>query len=152
MNIWRPTGKLPSAAIEACIASQMQAILWGLNWRVYIPTSDLEGVDWLAYDPLGGYKRVQQKTCFTIDKKYIGKELWIAFPLPVEKKAPNSFGFFLAPHDGLNSLMSYAEEAGHLKTPSWMTSNIYTHVSWRPNQRLASWLVAHHYLIAATSQ
>jgi hypothetical protein len=144
-HIHRPPESLPSDAVEACIAAQMQAMLWALNWRVYIPSADLEGVDWLTATPTGEYRKVQQKTSFTIDRKYQGKNLWIAFPHRFANEQEH-FGFYLVPHDGEAGLMGFAEQRGHLKSPSWSKGN-YHYAPWGYHWGLTEFLNAHGYRI-----
>jgi hypothetical protein len=92
---------------------------------------DWQGADFLAYH-IGGSNtlKVQLKSRVFIEKKYLGKSLFMAFPIRGE--------WYLVPHDELVSLIK--------KHTSWLTSD-----SWRkhggyssanPNPRLFEALAA----------
>ena len=72
---------------------------------------DWQGADFLAYHKDGSQTlRVQLKGRVTIDRKYLGRDLYIAFP----------FGagvWYLVPHDEL--VRQIGEHTNWLNTPSW---------------------------------
>jgi hypothetical protein len=87
--------------------------------------------DWLGADFLAYHKdenetlRVQLKSRLTIDKKYIGKELHMAFPI--------LGGWCLIEHDELVSLVGL--HTNWLNTESWHSRGQYH--SAAPGQKLA---------------
>jgi len=79
---------------------------------------DWHGADFLAYQMLGGTEtlKVQLKSRITIDKKYIGKDIWIAFPQPD--------AWYLIEHDILVEKVGQA--TNWLNTESWITRGQYS--------------------------
>ncbi len=86
--------------------------------------------DWLGADFLAYHKdgkdtlRVQLKSRLTIDKKYLGKELHMAFPV--------LNGWCLIAHDELVSLVS--TNTNWLNTESWQQKGLYHSIA--PSQKL----------------
>lgn len=78
------------AKVGACLAEYGYTCLW-LN-------DDTEGADFLAVNIDGHILKIQLKSRMTIDKKYIGKDLYIAFP---EKE-----NWFIYPHDLLLKIVN----------------------------------------------
>lgn len=81
------------------------------------------GIDLVAYRPSDReYRLVQLKTRWTIDRKYLDRDIWIAFPgeQPTE--------WFMAPHDALVRL---GEQRGYCATSSWQDKGQY-HLSPLP--------------------
>ncbi len=82
-------------------------------------TDDWEGADFLAYRMVdsGGANtlKVQLKGRLTIDQKYIGKGIWIAFPL--------KGAWYLVEHDGL--VEKVRQTTNWLNTASWMEGKQY---------------------------
>jgi len=73
-------------------------------------SDDWNGADFLAYkSDVGLTLRVQQKSCPTIQQNYIGKDLWMAFPI---KKY-----WYLIKHDEFRNLLD--EHTVFLNSPSW---------------------------------
>ena len=88
-------------------------------------SDDWHGADFLAYHKDGNDTlKVQLKSRLSIDKKYIGKDLHIAFPIG------NSW--FLIKHDDL--LQSVSETTNWLNTSSWKDKGLYN--SDNPSQKL----------------
>ena len=56
-------------------------------------SSDWKGADFIAQHVDGSFLKVQLKGRFTIDEKYLGKDLYICFP--------DRGTWYLCPHDGL---------------------------------------------------
>lgn len=87
---------------------------------------DWQGADFLAYHKDGSQTlRVQLKGRVTIDRKYLGRDLYIAFP----------FGegvWYLVPHDEL--VRQIGEHTNWLNTPSWKRG-AYSSVSLNPQLR-----------------
>ena len=86
---------------------------------------DWQGADFLAYhkDRLDTLK-VQLKSRLTIDKKYKGKELFVAFPLNEH--------WYLVEHDAL--IEKVGQHTNWLNTDSWVTKGCYH--SAAPNAQL----------------
>lgn len=90
---------------------------------------DWLGADFLAYHKDGKETlRVQLKSRLTIDKKYIGKELYITFPV--------QNGWCLISHDELVILVE--KNTNWLNTESWLSKGCYHSAS--PSQQLLNTL------------
>jgi hypothetical protein len=86
---------------------------------------DWQGADFLAYHKDGDDTlRVQLKSRLTINKKYIGKDLYMIFPAKP--------GWYLVPHDTLVSLVS--DRTPWLTTSSWNDGGAYS--SAKPSKAL----------------
>ena len=89
------------------------ALAQGFN--AYLPVYD-GGVDFILYhedDRL--LRKVQLKARWTIDRKYIDRDIWIAFPIAGE--------WYLAPHEDL-VLMGEAKE--FTQSASWIEQGNYS--------------------------
>ena len=88
-------------------------------------TDDWQGADFLA-DHFDGKTtlRVQLKARVTIDKKYVGQNLWMNFP--------SGGTWYLVPHDKLVELVG--ETTNWLNTSSWQERGSYS--SANPSPRL----------------
>ena len=75
---------------------------------------DVQGADFLAVANEGEIYKIQLKGRLTFDKKYIGKDLFVAFP--------SNEGFYVYQHDVL--LKKY--ETRFKKTKSWKENGSYT--------------------------
>ena len=86
---------------------------------------DWQGADFLAYHKDGDQTlKVQLKGRLTIDKKYLGKNLFMAFPVNDE--------WFLIRHD---ELVEIVRAATHwLETASWLERGLYH--SYAPLKKL----------------
>ena len=92
---------------------------------------DWLGADFLAYHKDGSQTlRVQLKGRVTIDKKYQGRDLYIAFPFTEGGRRV----WYLAPHDEL--VRQIGEHTNWLNTPSW-EKGAYSSVSLNPQLREA---------------
>lgn len=88
-------------------------------------TDDWLGADFLAYHKDGASTlRIQLKSRLTIDKKYIGKELYMAFPINGK--------WCLIEHDRL--IEQVGENTNWLNTKSWVKKGLYHSLS--PNKKL----------------
>ena len=86
---------------------------------------DWQGADFLAYHKDGKETlKIQLKSRLTIDKKYQGKNLYMAFPL--------SGAWCLINHEELVKLIG--KSTNWLKTDSWLVNGSYS--SNKPNQKL----------------
>ena len=92
---------------------------------------DWQGADFLAYHKDGSQTlRVQLKGRVTIDKKYLGRDLHIAFPFRDGSRRV----WYLVPHDEL--VEHIGEHTNWLNTPSWKRG-AYSSVSLNPQLRVA---------------
>ena len=111
--------KLNSRQKEVYNFHKIAAVLADYGFNCIKLTDDWQGADFLAYQMLGDGKentlKVQLKARVTIDKKYIGKNIWIAFPL--------SDAWYLIEHDVLIERVS--QTTNWLNTKSWITSGLY---------------------------
>ncbi len=86
---------------------------------------DWQGADFLACHKDGGTLKVQLKARLTISKKYVGKSLWMAFPIYQE--------WYLIEHEELVRLAE--KHTSWLTTKSWQECGNYS--SANPSQRFA---------------
>ena len=75
------------------IASELSEFGFNSLWL----TDDWQGADFISIHKDGEIIKVQLKGRFTVDAKYLGKELYIAF-------FDNVLGWFLYPHDQLHTI------------------------------------------------
>ncbi|MGE0623250.1 MAG: hypothetical protein AB7O54_11575 [Pseudomonadales bacterium] len=93
---------------------------------------DWQGADFLAYHKDGAETlKVQLKGRLLIHRSYVGKHLYMAFPLDDE--------WYLVPHDEI--VAHFSTETSYLETPSWQDQGTYH--SGRPNQATRTWLEAY---------
>jgi hypothetical protein len=79
------------------------------GYGAYLPVVD-EGIDLILYrERDGDLKKVQMKGRFTLNAKYQGRDIWIAFPYPSEPKPSELQVWYLARHD---ELIEIARELG----------------------------------------
>lgn len=76
--------------------------------------NDWLGADFLAHRLDGRTLKVQLKARLTIDKKYVGKDLWIAWPV--------NGNCYVVPHQTLVDVLA---QQGRLKTVSWQRDGHY---------------------------
>ena len=73
-------------------------------------------MDFILYrESDGQLRKVQLKARWTIERKYIGRDIWIAFPAGED--------WYLMPHD---QMLAAAETDGVTKTASWVESGAYS--------------------------
>ena len=127
--------KASGAQIEFVNRSRLIARLFELGYEVFVPVIDT-GVDLVAYRPADkAVKLVQLKTRWTIDRKYLDRDIWIAFP------AEEYGDWFVAPHDALVAL---GEQRGYCKTASWTDRGLY-HLAPLPPalaEAMAQWRIS----------
>ena len=79
----------------------------------FIPEYDA-GVDFMLYrEKDDSLLKVQLKSRWSVDRKYFGRNIWIAFP---ESGNESARAWFVVPHD----LMVQHGKAKHSKTESWL--------------------------------
>ena len=103
------------------------------GFNAYLPVYD-RGIDLLVLrESDGDVRRVQLKGRWAIDKKYIGREVWIAFP--------EGGTWYLAPHD---EMVKMGEEQGYCATSSWTTGHAYScpQLSKKLAARMAPWCLS----------
>jgi hypothetical protein len=85
------------------------------GFNAFLPVYD-GGVDFILYREKDGmiYK-VQLKGRWTIDRKYLRRDLWIAFPIEGD--------WYLVPHD---KMVESAEADGKAKSESWLKAGLYS--------------------------
>ncbi len=85
------------------------------GYNAFLPVYD-RGVDFILYrEEDGDVRKVQLKGRWNIDRKYIGRDIWIAFNQSDE--------WYLAPHD---DLVRMGDVAGFTKTSSWLVGGAYS--------------------------
>jgi hypothetical protein len=84
------------------------------GFNAFLPVYD-GGVDFILYHESDGVlRKVQLKARWTIDKKYVGRDIWIAFPIGSD--------WYLMPHDQ----MVDEAEPGVIQSASWTKDGLYS--------------------------
>ncbi len=105
---------------EQYLFQKLSAVLSEYGYATMKLIDDWEGADFIAQHCDGfRFLRVQLKSRFTIDSKYVGKELYIAFPLNL---ATNDWCVF--PHDEIIGLLQAARI--YTETESWKRFGAYS--------------------------
>ena len=86
------------------------------GFNAFLPVYD-GGVDFILYREADGVlRKVQLKGRWTIDRKYVGRDIWVAFPIGDD--------WHLMPHD---LMLEHAETDGKtLKSASWLEGGAYS--------------------------
>jgi hypothetical protein len=85
--------KLSSQAVEVINRNALVTVALNQGYNAYLPVYD-HGIDLILHsESTGDTKLIQLKGRWTIDKKYLGRNIWIAFP--------DSGDWYVAPHDEL---------------------------------------------------
>jgi hypothetical protein len=85
------------------------------GYNAFLPVYD-GGVDFILYrEEDGDVRKVQLKGRWYIDRKYIGRDIWIAFP--------SRERWYVAPHD---ELVRMGEQAGFTSSKSWIEGGAYS--------------------------
>ncbi|MBB6125169.1 hypothetical protein [Sphingobium subterraneum] len=85
--------KLSSQAIEVINRNALVTVALNQGYNAYLPVYD-HGIDLILHnEATGDTKLIQLKSRWTIDRKYLGRDIWIAFPDRGE--------WYVAPHDEL---------------------------------------------------
>ena len=87
-----PYNKLNSRQRENFNFQKLSAVLADYGFTTIRLSDDWNGADLLAHHVSGRTLRIQLKSRFSIQKKYQGRGLWVAFP--------HKGSWFLYPHDG----------------------------------------------------
>jgi hypothetical protein len=85
------------------------------GYNAYLPVYD-GGVDFILYrESDGDLRKIQLKGRWYIDRKYIGRDIWIAFFA--------TDAWYIAPHD---TLVTLGEQFGFTATRSWLEGGAYS--------------------------
>ncbi|PZU56394.1 MAG: hypothetical protein DI547_16735 [Sphingobium sp.] len=85
------------------------------GYNAFLPVYD-GGVDFILYRESDGIvRKVQLKGRWTIDRKYLGRDIWIAFPIGTD--------WYLMPHD---EMVASANADGTTKSASWTEGGSYS--------------------------
>jgi hypothetical protein len=85
------------------------------GFNAFLPVYD-GGVDFILYRESDGLlRKVQLKGRWTIERKYVGRDIWIAFPIAGD--------WYLMPHD---EMVASAETDGVTETVSWKDAGAYS--------------------------
>lgn len=85
------------------------------GYNAFLPVYD-GGVDFILYRESDGIvRKVQLKGRWTIDRKYLGRDIWIAFPIGTD--------WYLMPHD---EMVASADADGATKSASWTEGGSYS--------------------------
>ncbi len=91
-------------------------LAYQVGYNSYLPVVD-EGIDLILYrESDGEVRKVQQKGRWTINKKYEGRDIWIAFP--------NVGTWYMARHDELVDISSRLGFAA--RSTSWREKGEYS--------------------------
>jgi len=121
--------KLNSKQKESYNFHKVAAVLADYGFNCIKLDDDWQGADFLAYHKDGEQTlKVQLKGRLTIDKKYLGKSVHLAFP--------HRGDWYLVPHDLL--VRHLEESTTYLKSRSWGSTDGYS--SARPNRATILWL------------
>lgn len=128
MNLHRiQYSKLNSKQKELYNFQKLAGILADYGYNCIKLADDWEGADFLAYHIDGNEThKIQLKGRLTIAKKYIDKDIYIAFPLNGD--------WFVIAHAELIKLIE--AHTNWLNTSSWIDSGLYS--SANPNKELLS--------------
>ncbi|TFL18152.1 hypothetical protein [Jannaschia formosa] len=114
-----------SRVVEYANRNRLSELLLQDVFGVFVPLID-SGIDMIAYrEDTREIRLIQQKSRWTVDRKYLGRNIWIAFP--------DGEDWFLVPHD---HLLRTAHE-GLVDTQSWTETGVYSRASITAAQRSA---------------
>jgi hypothetical protein len=95
---------------------KLSAVLADFGYVTHRLSDDWQGADFIAQHISGDrFLKVQLKSRLSFDRKYQGKEIWIAFP--------DSNGWYLFPHDEI--LKAVLNDSNIANTSSWADKGIY---------------------------
>ena len=97
---------LSSDAIEVVNRNALVTVALNQGYNAYLPVYD-NGIDLILHNEADGDTKLAQiKGRWTIDQKYLGRNIWIAFP--------DRGDWYVAPHD---EMVAIGEK--HTRTASW---------------------------------
>ncbi len=103
---------------------KISAVLADYGFNCIKLADDWQDADFLAYHiDRSTTLKIQLKSRITIQKKYLGKEIWMAFP--------HDNSWYLIEHDRLEAKIG--EHTNWLRSESWLTGGGYSSVSINSN-------------------
>lgn len=111
-----PMSRYRSQIREVINRNTVVSLALAQGFNVFLPVYD-GGVDFIFYRESDGLlHKVQLKSRWTIDRKYIDRDIWMAFPVAGD--------WYLMPHD---KMLATAEADGRTtKTTSWIEDGNYS--------------------------
>ncbi|WP_159831962.1 hypothetical protein [Novosphingobium sp. TCA1] len=104
-----------SQVLEVINRNALVSLALAKGFNAFLPVYD-GGVDFILYnESTGDVRKVQLKGRWTIDQKYLSRDIWIAFH--------DKGHWYLAPHDEMASM---AVDYGFTKTASWTHGRAYS--------------------------
>lgn len=104
-----------SQVLEVINRNALVSLALEKGYNAFLPVFD-GGVDFILYREADGHVlKVQLKGRWYIDKKYVGRDIWIAFS--------DAGKWYIAPHD---SMIAQGEAAGFTATRSWTEGGAYS--------------------------
>ena len=105
---------MKSYELEIVWRNQLSSLLINQGYNVFLPVYDA-GIDLIAHrESDGDLKLIQQKGRWGIFKKYLGRDIWVAFP--------HDGCWFVVEHD---RMLEWPEVARFLLTKSWIEEGQY---------------------------
>ena len=102
--------KLNSKQQENYNFAKASALFADLGFNTIRLTDDWQRADLIAHNPVGQTFFIQLKGRFTIDRKYMGKEIYVCFPDP---HPDGTRTWYLYPHD---ELLNFVKATGGIST------------------------------------
>ena len=106
-------GKLKGKHQENYNFAKASALFANLGFSTIRLTDDWHGADFIAHNPDGQTLFVQLKGRFTVDKKYMGKEIYVCFPW-TQRNGQRMWCLY--PHD---ELLAFLRESGGIGVEAW---------------------------------
>ncbi len=104
-----------SQILEVINRNALVSLALNRGYNAFLPVYD-GGIDFILYnEDTGDTKLVQLKGRWNIDKKYIGRNMWIAFHARGR--------WYLTPHD---QMLEHAHAYGYTQTKSWIEGGAYS--------------------------
>jgi hypothetical protein len=115
MSLFPATSRYRSQVREVVNRNTVVSLALAQGFNAFLPVYD-GGVDFIFYrESDGAIRKVQLKGRWMIDKKYEGRDIWMAFPIAGD--------WYLMPHD---EMIALAEADGVTKTASWIDGGAYS--------------------------
>ncbi|WP_353862060.1 hypothetical protein [Azospirillum formosense] len=109
------TGRYRSQVREVINRNTVVSLALAQGFNVFLPVYD-GGVDFILHRETDGeIRKVQLKSRWTIDQKYLDRDLWIAFPM--------AGAWYLMPHE---KMVALGEKEGITQTTSWRDRGAYS--------------------------
>jgi hypothetical protein len=101
--------------LEVINRNALVSLALAKGYNAFLPVYD-GGVDFILYRESDGHVlKVQLKGRWYIDKKYIDRDIWIAFS--------HQGRWYIAPHD---EMVKMGEKAGFTSSKSWLEGHAYS--------------------------